>query len=104
MRGYTGRETRENAWNVQGTEAEEGETGDMPGEDVISHSAECDLNKLLGELEREKDVLRAALQEDESSCQAENRREERKTGARGRRTFQGRCWGRAAVAAEKGPE
>ena len=48
------------------------------------------LNKLLGGLQQEKDVLRAALQEDELSHQAENRWEERNTGARDRRTFQRR--------------
>ena len=48
MRGYGGRETRKNAWNVQGTGAEEREPGDMPGQDVIGHPTECALDKLLG--------------------------------------------------------
>ena len=65
------------------------------------------LNKLLGGLQWEKDVLRAALQEDELSHQAENRLEERNTGARGRRTFQRsqqRHFQEALGAGSRGPE
>ena len=46
--GGWGRETRKNAWNVQGAGADEGEPGDRPGEDVIGHPTERAPNELLG--------------------------------------------------------